>query len=124
MKTKHTLENGIVLEVGKKYLYRSEIITITALGDYQFLFLDSIGDEDILGYNDSESIEPYQEPKEKDLEGLTAYVLIKKNYKGREGKLRFFDNGRFEEMKQNYNSTTMEILTLEEAKQRGLNINF
>lgn len=140
MKKKHTLENGTVLEVGEKYCLKEwdegDFIEITALGNESFLYLNENGSEDLEAYMCTifQDLIPYQELKEKDLERLTAYVQVfysshiinRLTEQSSETKLHYvlFLGWFMEKPSIHHVKFNTQIVTIEEAKQRGLNINF
>jgi len=130
MKTSHTLPNGTILEVGKKYnseLWCKEdsiIFTeILFLGNKKAFLRNNEDEEYDCYYSGLQDLIPYEEPKPKLLEELKPYLLLHKYYKGVEGRIRFFDVGRYEEMKQQVSGTTSKIYTIEEAKELGLDLS-
>ncbi len=62
MKKTHKLENGTILEEGKKYTRKeyNDVIEVLYLGEQGYLFKDSIGDEWLHPY-EAFDLTPYSE---------------------------------------------------------------
>ena len=120
MKTTHTLKNGTVLEVGKRYIGTdwdddvSLFTEILYIGNKKALLRDNNGEEYECYLSYLETLIPYEEPKEKIFDGYKPYI--------RHSSVSDLITLEFKKTRPR-NETHAFYYTIEEAEEQGLDLS-
>lgn len=94
---------------------------IEFMTDLFFIWINPMGEAKVQYWGETNWIHPPKEV-EKDLEGVFEYVTVEENSSGIRVRKWLGDIGVFERHKKNQEENRIEVITLEQAKNRGLKI--